>query len=142
MCTETMSEWFGLGTISISETIFRTSRRTRKALRYVERTSRRLSRSLFHAMALYGPALEKRQLLLGRLVDVAGELFALTTSHLRADAILAGKETCEEIKKEDLPTILAYLDARTRNRVRSLFEELSNPADGKGRRLARKILAD
>jgi len=119
-----------------------TSRRTRKALRYVERTSRRLSRSLFHAMAFYGPALEKRQLLLGRLVDVAGELFALTTSHLRADAILAGKKTCEEIKKEDLPTILAYLDARTRNRVRSLFEELSNPADGKGRRLARKILAD
>jgi hypothetical protein len=118
-----------------------TSRRTRKALRYVERTSRRLSRSLFHAMALYGPALEKRQLLLGRLVDVAGELFALTTSYLRADAILAGKETSEEIKKEDLPTILAYLDARTRNRVRSLFEELRNPADGKGRRLASKILA-
>ncbi|MAE53544.1 MAG: DNA polymerase II [Opitutae bacterium] len=119
-----------------------TSRRTRKALRYVERTSRRLSRSLFHAMALHGPALEKRQLLLGRLVDVAGELFALTSSHLRADAILAGKEACEEIKKEDLPTILAYLDARTRNRVRGLFEELSNPADGKGRRLASKILAD
>jgi len=119
-----------------------TSQRTRKALRYVERTSRRLSRSLFHAMALYGPALEKRQLLLGRLVDVAGELFALTTSHLRTDAILAGKESCDEIKKEDLPTVLAYLDARTRNRVRSLFEELSNPADGKGRRLARKILAD
>ena len=119
-----------------------TSRRTRKALRYVERTSRRLSRSLFHAMALHGPALEKRQLLLGRLVDVAGELFALTSSHLRADAILAGKEACEEIKKEDLPTILAYLDARTRNRLRGLFEELSNPADGKGRRLASKILAD
>ena len=119
-----------------------TNRRTRKALRYVERTSRRLSRSLFHAMALYGPALEKRQLLLARLVDVAGELFALTTSHLRADAILAGKETCEEIKKEDLPALLAYLDARTRNRVRSLFEELRNPADGKGRRLASKILAD
>ena len=119
-----------------------TSRRTRKALRYVERTSRRLSRSLFHAMALHGPALEKKQLLLGRLVDVAGELFALTSSHLRTDAILAGKEACEEIKKEDLPTILAYLDARTRNRVRGLFEELSNPADGKGRRLASKILAD
>ena len=46
------------------------------------------------------------------------------------------------IKKEDLPTILAYLDARTRNRIRSLFEELSNPVDGKGRKLARKILAD
>ena len=33
--------------------------RTRKALRYVERTSRRLSRSLFHAMALYGPPLKR-----------------------------------------------------------------------------------
>ncbi len=118
------------------------SRRTRRALAYVERTSRKLSRSLFHAMALHGPALEKRQLLLGRLVDVAAELFALSSSHLRAEAILSGKETCEEIRKENLPTILAYLDERTRNRVNQLFVELSNPADGKGRRLARKILAD
>jgi alkylation response protein AidB-like acyl-CoA dehydrogenase len=118
------------------------SRRTRRALAYIERTSRKLSRSLFHAMALYGPALEKRQLLLGRLVDIAGELFALASSHLRAEAILSGKEACEEIRKEDLPTILAYLDARTRKRVHQLFEDLSNPADGTGRRLARKILAD
>jgi len=92
-------------------------------------------------MAIYGPALEKRQLLLGRLVDVAGELFALTTSHLRAEVILSGKETCKEINKEDLPALLTYLDARTRNRVRNLFDELRNPADGKGRRLASKILA-
>ena len=63
---------------SLDTSLNGTSRRTRKALRYVERTSRQLSRSLFHAMALHGPALEKKQLLLGRLVDVAGELFALT----------------------------------------------------------------
>ena len=127
---------------SLSQMPAGVSRSTRRALAYVEGTSRKLSRSLFHAMAIYGPALEKRQLLLGRLVDVAGELFALTTSHLRAEVILSGKETCKEINKEDLPALLAYLDARTRNRVRNLFKELSNPADGKGRRLARKILAD
>ncbi len=116
------------------------SRRSRRTLRYVEGISRRLSRCLFHAMAIHGPALEKRQLLLGRLVDVAGELFALTSSHLRADAIIAGKETCEEIKTEHLPTVLAYLDSRTRLRIKRLFLELGNPSDGKGRRLAHKIL--
>lgn len=68
------------------------------------------------------------------------ELFVLTASQLRSEVILSGKETCEGIHKEDLPALLAYLD--TRNRVRNLFEELRNPADGKGRRLASKILAD
>ena len=61
---------------------------------------------------------------------------------LATDQLQLLKLVLKEINKEDLPAILAYLDARTRNRVRSLFEELRNPADGKGRRLARKILAD
>jgi alkylation response protein AidB-like acyl-CoA dehydrogenase len=38
------------------------------ALAYVSKTSRRLARTLFHAMAKHGPKVERQQLLLGRVV--------------------------------------------------------------------------
>src|SRR5258706_570717 len=42
----------------------------------VGRSSRRLARRLFHAMAAHGPRLEREQVLLGRVVDAGTELFA------------------------------------------------------------------
>src|SRR5207247_4234515 len=56
-------------------------------LRYVDRTSRRLARSLFHAMVRFGPKLEKRQAVLFRLVDVGGELFAMAAACARAEML-------------------------------------------------------
>jgi alkylation response protein AidB-like acyl-CoA dehydrogenase len=53
-------------------------------MRFAERASRRLARSIFHGMVVFGPKLEKKQAFLFRAVDVALELFALTASVQRA----------------------------------------------------------
>jgi hypothetical protein len=45
--------------------------------RYLERAARRLARDLFYMMVRHGRGLQKRQLVLARLVDVGVELFAM-----------------------------------------------------------------
>jgi len=51
-----------------------------KHMRFVECRSRKLARTLFHQMVKFGPKLERRQNILGRLVEVGTELFAMATS--------------------------------------------------------------
>jgi hypothetical protein len=71
-----------------------------KHMRYAARTSRKLSRSLFHAMARFGPKLERQQVLLGRFVDIGAELFAMKLSNLSitsATPLACASRTCSEI---------------------------------------------
>jgi hypothetical protein len=57
-------------------------------LRYVDRASRKLARTLFHCMVRFGPRLEKRQAVLGRLVEIGAELLAITAACSRAQAMV------------------------------------------------------
>src|SRR5256885_1548916 len=54
--------------------------RLAKHVWFVERSCRRLARSVFYSMIRFGPKLELRQSVLFRLVDVAGELFAMAAT--------------------------------------------------------------
>ena len=83
-------------------------------LNFVHSTSQKLARSLFHAMALNGPKLEKRQILLGAFVDIATELFAMTCAISRTQSLLS------ENQNHPLETI-DYLCARSKNKIQQLF---------------------
>ena len=53
-------------------------------MRLANRASRKLARTIFHAMLRFGPRLERRQALLGRIVDIGADLFVMTSACARA----------------------------------------------------------
>jgi alkylation response protein AidB-like acyl-CoA dehydrogenase len=54
---------------------------------FIERTSRRLARSIFHGMIVFRGGLERRQAFLFRVVDIAIDLFAMTAAIGRARSL-------------------------------------------------------
>ncbi|MDX2193801.1 MAG: acyl-CoA dehydrogenase family protein [Gemmatimonadales bacterium] len=57
-------------------------------VRFVERRSRKLARTIFHCMVRFGPRLEQRQAVLGRIVEAGAELFAMMAACSRAAALV------------------------------------------------------
>jgi alkylation response protein AidB-like acyl-CoA dehydrogenase len=104
-------------------------------LQWVERTSRRLARQLFHLMVLNGPALERKQGLLFRAVDVGAELFAMTATIVRAQ---------RDVKRgigAGSPRELADAFCRaSRRRVEALFAGIASNDDPYNYSTARALL--
>ena len=98
----------------------------RSHVRYAARTSRRLARELFHAMVKYGPKLEREQVLLGKLVDIGTELFAIS-------AVCAYARGTEE-------DVADYFCREARIRISEDFRALRRNNNKLGYKLARKIL--
>lgn len=108
------------------------------ALRYVGRTSRRLARALFHAMAKHGPKLERQQLMLGRLVDIGTELFAISAAALYADALI--KRESPDHPRAELEQLVSCFFANARARIAASFAALARNDDGCNYRLAQSLL--
>lgn len=100
-------------------------------LRYAARTSRRLARTLFHAMARFGPKLERQQILLGRFVDIGTELFAITASCTHA----------QSLDTEEARTLADYFSGISRLKIEALFRDVHHNRDTQGYRLAQDIQA-
>jgi alkylation response protein AidB-like acyl-CoA dehydrogenase len=130
------SEWFaiqrpGPDTPHAAATVLR------KHLRYAARTSRRLARSIFHAMLRHGPKLERKQLLLGRFVDIGAELFAITATCWRAEEILK----TDKSRSEYLTGLVDFFCRSARLHVSEKFHQLRASTDYPGYQLSQKVLA-
>ncbi|NIQ92869.1 MAG: DNA polymerase II [Desulfuromonadales bacterium] len=100
-------------------------------LRFVERASRRLARDLFHMMARYQAGLQRKQQVLGRLVDSGAELFAMTAVLARATS--SGAEPGSD-KVADL------FCRQARRRLKDLHRGVYCNDDAAAYKLARKTL--
>ena len=102
-------------------------------VRYLERTTRHLGRSIFHAMVRFGPKLERKQAVLFRAVDIGAEVFAMSAACVRA----------QMLSKNGRPEAVALADSfcrEARIRIDEHFRNLFGPNDENLYRLAMSVL--
>jgi hypothetical protein len=106
-------------------------------VRWLERTTRRLARAIFHLMITQGAGLERRQALLFRAVDIGADLFAMTAAVSRAHAIHEGGMAEGTAALELADTFCR----QTRRRVAARFRALRSNDDTARHHTARRLLA-
>ncbi len=105
-------------------------------VRYAERASRKLARSTFYAMTRWQAKLEKKQAVLGRIVDIGAELYAISAAAVYAQTLRE-----EHPERGDEAVELADLFIRqARRRVETLFGELFDNDDDANYALAQQVL--
>jgi alkylation response protein AidB-like acyl-CoA dehydrogenase len=97
--------------------------------------SRRMARTLFHQMVKFGPKLEKRQVLLGRIADIGTDLFAIAASCIFAQKCIADGEAAEKVL-----TLVDDFHAQAMLRIRQNFRGIGDNADQHGYDLAQQVI--
>jgi alkylation response protein AidB-like acyl-CoA dehydrogenase len=106
-------------------------------LRYVERHSRKLARSIFYAMGRYQARLEQKGRLLGRIVDIGAELYAMACACVYADT-LAREDPGHRQEALELADLFC---GQARRRADRLFSELWANDDAAQYEVAQQVLA-
>jgi alkylation response protein AidB-like acyl-CoA dehydrogenase len=102
---------------------------------YAARTSKRLARGLFHAMARFGPKLDREQLLLARFVGVATELFAISATCSYAQWLIGQGNPADEIL-----SVADYFCRSAQTRIDHYFAGTSQNVDRRGYDLVQELL--
>ncbi len=89
-------------------------------VRYVKKAARRLARNLFHAMMLHQQGLEKKQLILTRLVNIGTDLFAMAVTLSRA-VLLTQKNPADKGPVELADLFCRQARGRANKQFRTLF---------------------
>src|ERR1700730_301732 len=103
---------------------------------YAARTSKRLARGLFHAMARFGPKLDREQLLLSRFVGIATELFAIS-----ATCSFAQSKVDSGASRDETLSLANYFCRSARLRINHHFAGTSDNVDRRGYGLTQDLLA-
>ncbi|BBM86957.1 acyl-CoA dehydrogenase family protein [Candidatus Uabimicrobium amorphum] len=101
-----------------------------KHMRYIERTTRKLSRAIFHGMMIHQAKLEKKQAFLFRIVEMGAELFAMS-------ATVAYAQKQEDKNAQNLADAFCN---QAKQRIKSNFKALWSNDDDQRYKLAREIL--
>ena len=113
-----------------------------KHMRYVDRTARRLSRALFHSMVRFGLGLEKRQAVLGRLVEIGAELFAMSASCSRAQMLQTSKSAEDRARGSQAKDLADIFCRLARRRIQDRFRSLFRNDDVPVYRIAQRVLSN
>jgi alkylation response protein AidB-like acyl-CoA dehydrogenase len=106
-------------------------------LRYVERHSRKLARSTFYAMGRYQARLEQKGHLLGRIVDIGAELYAMACACVYADTI--AREDPQ--RRQEAFELADLFCGQARRRADRLFTELRANDDAAQYEVAQQVLS-
>ena len=102
---------------------------------YIERASRKLARSIFHAMMRYQAKLERKQMVLFRIVDIGTDLFAMAASISYATMLAQkGGDTKNAIELADV------FCAEARMRIDTAFDHLFDNHDEASYKLVQELL--
>lgn len=102
---------------------------------FTHQASHRLARTLFLKMARYQEGLEKKQMLLGRLMEIGTDLFAISA------ACAYAKHLVQKHPQDESPHQLAdYFCRLATRRIEKNFHRLSNNEDAAASRLAHDAL--
>ena len=105
-------------------------------MQYVEYTSKRLARLVFHNMMKYQKKMESKQVILNRIVDIGVELFVISATCSYAQALAKNeKEKANAIELADCYCLTA------RKRIEHLFNDSSSNHDRLSLKIAKAILA-
>jgi alkylation response protein AidB-like acyl-CoA dehydrogenase len=105
-------------------------------LRYAERSSRKLARSTFWAISRYQAKLEKKQALLGRIVDIGAELFAMSSAVVYANTLASQRPDRADEARE----LADLFCTQSRRRIEGLFHDLWSNDDDHNYKAAQKVL--
>src|SRR2546421_112261 len=125
-------QWFSTGAGKIDNL----HRDLQKHLDYAARASKKLARGLFHAMARFGPKLDREQLLLSRFVGIATELFAISATCSFAQYKMDHGEAADEVL-----SVANYFCRSARARIDHHFAGTRRNADKRGYQLTQELLA-
>jgi alkylation response protein AidB-like acyl-CoA dehydrogenase len=106
-------------------------------LRYVERASRKMARSTFYAMGRWQAKLERKQSVLGRIVDIGAELFAISSAVVYAQTLQAERPD----RAEEAVQLADLFCRQARRRADALFAALFDNDDDAAYALAQDVLA-
>jgi hypothetical protein len=107
-----------------------------KHVRYVERRSRKLARSTVGLMARHQAKLEQKGALLGRVVDIGAELFAIAAACTHAQTI--AREQPE--RREEVLELAELFCNQARRRAEALFATLFSNDDASAYSAAQRLI--